>query len=1244
VFCQPTQENDKEEDLLHMDFSQDFADELPEIHVGKTDEVTSIVEKYIGDDITPYIWTKILFAFIYSNCHLSLVDSLEALKNPNITISKDPALQLLLDAFQMMENNFTSVDAVLLRNLSSCMVKFTSKVGDDENDSPHTWGMRERVTSNETTNYFKGLLLFLLHIKHKYTVDLVEKLRITHLSAEQIHKQMLVPKLMYHLAREIPSNPGSVVTYNQYNLVKCFKMDASGNISLLSYPRAGSLFSTGLYIIREGNMFNAISMVHMNKTKHAEDMVIQVQACPVIQNLSKWIQLCKSQPKVKQSFMVVSTAGDLSLKGIKFKKQHYSNLIPNLKQHIYNCLNKIIADEEWKHILQGDGFELLNDWIHGNIIYVYSDNQREIPFKNLKLVDPIPRDSLCQLNAYMQLVFLGCGGGGERFNDINRMEVNQIWANTMGSDIYYHVTHVKQAAVTLQMNRQPAPHKLPPSLIPYFFLFRYITSSLHEDTRSNVPMVFLQTVNESDFSVKDAVSKLFGIGRKDVDLSSVRQLWTSIANTCLGNHSHSATGSAATTSNHTEKTHQRNYMTLDDNFEEQFYSSYHKSLGECPVQHQMSICTISNETMDHSLQILCGKNAVYRHSEQADMCKIACNSYGKHKFYLVEPGGGKTLSLLMPLVSAFISNHFIGIRILVLPYNFLATHQYSSIKQKLNDAFGTQIKVHMITGHSIPDSSTDPLPKNLMEDNHHVLITTIDGMAKILQHHCHILHSWKQRGLLRGIYIDEIQTIFQEYNFRSSYESLSLLSSIGVDVHFLSGTFPTDFILPMMLHLQLVTTQQSYEDIDVVESNATLKPDSTYKIIELDNDNIITKVSNLVLDRLQQSNSPIHIICRDKKDAEALYNQVISDTESLKYKVGFATSDTNQQDLLRTCDEWYDTSLDILITTTVGLVGNENWKCKTVLIFKCIYSLANLIQAMGRLRPEQRGADSMIIQVVSKECTNRNSFYCSSIRRTQEDLFRQFMNNGLLRDTDDIAFKKWFHIDAYIKLLTSNGCFLKTLSFLLYDKEIACCNRCNHCNQCTVNPYRKEPQSMPVAVTPYKPSVSTTTLTNNSSSPVRLKAKRPIYQYENPNLPSKKAMTTSNVDRIHKNTADKKYQSLLQSLKEKCYYCKSHICDGLKCVPYNKCSECLSTQHKVKDCPYQSKSKKRKELNDWLIQRQICIFCFIPYKEVNHEKPCPWSNRVKRMVVTTNSNLPLIERVQKVHASQETFKTWMSNH
>lgn len=143
IYCKPTQEDLKEEDIIHIDYSQDFGDELPEIHMGKTDEITDVVQNYIGDDITPSIWSKILFAFIYSSCHLSLADSLEALKNPNITISKDTTLQVLLEAFQMMENNFTSVDAVLLRNLSTSMVKFTSKVGDDENDTPHSWGMRE---------------------------------------------------------------------------------------------------------------------------------------------------------------------------------------------------------------------------------------------------------------------------------------------------------------------------------------------------------------------------------------------------------------------------------------------------------------------------------------------------------------------------------------------------------------------------------------------------------------------------------------------------------------------------------------------------------------------------------------------------------------------------------------------------------------------------------------------------------------------------------------------------------------------------------------------------------------------------------------------------------------------------------------------------------------------------------------------------------------------------------------------
>jgi hypothetical protein len=584
----PQQVIQEEINFTDIDYSQAFGDTLPEIHNGKVEVVQDIVQNYVGDYITPSIWSKILFAFIYSQCHLSLADFLEALKNPTLSISKDPILQVLFDAFQMMENNFSSVDAVLLRNLSSSMVKFTSKVTDDDNDTPHSWGMRERVTTNETSNYFKGLLVFLIHVKHPYTVNLIEKLQTTHPTAEQIHTQMIIPKLMYHLATEQPSSPGSVVPYNFYNLVKCFKLDASGNISLLSFPRAGSLFSTGLYILREGNMFNAISMVHLKKTHLAENMVSQVQSCPVIQNLSKWIQLCKSQPKVKQSHMVITVEGDLSLKGIKFKKQLYSNLIPNLKQHLYNCLDKIIEDNEWKDILQGKNFELPNDWIHGNIIYTYSDNQHELPLKNLKVKDPIPHDIICELNGIMQLVFLGCGGGGERCNDIKRMEVNQIWASALGHDVYYHVTHVKQYSVTLQENRQPASHKLPPSLIPYFFLFRYIISTIHRDNKNFVPMVFLQTGNDSVFSVKDAVSRVLGIERKDVNMSSVRQLWTSIANTCLVSHHHVSTGAAATSSNHTERTHQRNYMTLEDNFEEQFYQSYHKSLGECPIQHQIA--------------------------------------------------------------------------------------------------------------------------------------------------------------------------------------------------------------------------------------------------------------------------------------------------------------------------------------------------------------------------------------------------------------------------------------------------------------------------------------------------------------------------------------------------------------------------------------------------------------------------------------------------------------------------------
>jgi len=42
IFCQPTKEHN-EEDIHHIDYSQDFGDELPEIHMGKTDDITDTV-------------------------------------------------------------------------------------------------------------------------------------------------------------------------------------------------------------------------------------------------------------------------------------------------------------------------------------------------------------------------------------------------------------------------------------------------------------------------------------------------------------------------------------------------------------------------------------------------------------------------------------------------------------------------------------------------------------------------------------------------------------------------------------------------------------------------------------------------------------------------------------------------------------------------------------------------------------------------------------------------------------------------------------------------------------------------------------------------------------------------------------------------------------------------------------------------------------------------------------------------
>lgn len=66
----------------------------------------------------------------------------------------------------------------------------------------------------------------------------------------------------------------------------------------------------------------------------------------------------------------------------------------------------------------------------------------------------------------------------------------------------------------------------------------------------------------------------------------------------------------------------------------------------------------------------------------------------------------------------------------------------------------------------------------------------------------------------------------------------------------------------------------------------------------------------------------------------------------------YINSGTGNQNLV--AKKWNDDSLRVLITTTLGLVGNESSRTQLVCIVGLLYNLPSIVQAYGRIRPKRR--------------------------------------------------------------------------------------------------------------------------------------------------------------------------------------------------------------------------------------------------------------------------------------------------
>ena len=77
------------------------------------------------------------------------------------------------------------------------------------------------------------------------------------------------------------------------------------------------------------------------------------------------------------------------------------------------------------------------------------------------------------------------------------------------------------------------------------------------------------------------------------------------------------------------------------------------------------------------------------------------------------------------------------------------------------------------------------------------------------------------------------------------------------------------------------------------------------------------------------------------------------------------TSDLSKEDTMGIATMWEQGKFRVLISTTSGLVGNENGECRHLVVVDYIYNLFNVVQSIGRLRPSQRVGGSVRI-ILSK--------------------------------------------------------------------------------------------------------------------------------------------------------------------------------------------------------------------------------------------------------------------------------------
>jgi len=1063
-------------------------------------------------------------------------------------------------------------------NVRTRLAEFEQRELDGSTSGSRTFTLRRGIPR------ITGELDAALRFFYRYPTTIFDSFKSKELltiSKEAMIESAIIPKILFTAAAEEPDDHGRLPIACLYCLSRGFAIKGSTDLTMIECGGFASRISAMLHLLRAGVCGYLVTLSVDNSSEFLSlqemEIVNRIQNGRVTNLLAPYLrrlrEMYSRKPPSKSN--TVNSNGDITSDGFTFPRSIWSTIIPRIEEISRACFHEVFEGETWKLFLEHP--ISMTDWalLEASVV-----EKQSTTWLHDVVVRKDREPVLARVQSILELCFLGLGVGAVRHQEVLRLKVLSCqWHN---SYLYYWTESFKRASLKVSSTPKLVEHRLSLTLSRIVLLGRHALVSALSFDGADVDAFF--PVNPGA-SMVGLVQDLFDFDCPPTALNT-RHLFTSIGNVIFpesgprGSDGCLVSATVLTEkSGHTQSTGRQSYGTWIENSEEAMYDLYHTSLGESSLQPPpLQFTPFSDHVLESSLKTLLGRDAVFRSEHQKLMIEFAANSVSRHAFVALPCGYGKSLSWMIPTLASYLSGRHVGLRIVILPYKFLLGHVVHSALTMLG-LLRKRLVVSFLDSSQIDQ---DRLPVELQEGQvPNLLFLNLDGAATLLRYHLSHLQSLASQGILKRLYLDEFQQILVEYSFRSSYQSLQQLGRVGAPVMCLSGSLPVEMAKPLMSYCGLCDTPQA-GGIDIVSPTDPIGDGFSFDISIVDD--IPAAVAEYVL------NSRVgacHVLCSTVPFVEA-----ISAALSKNLRVLSITGNSSYHDQISCAKSWFHGGYDVLVSTSVALVGNENKECKTIVIAGFLYNVSSLVQAMGRLRPNQRGSSSMV-QVF--RCPFRSGSRHEAKLQSEQVFTTEILQAGCLTQESRELFLSLFTPVGLQEVLSlKEGCYLQHLS-RMYGFVRLPCRRCGLCLEET-----DSPTVVPSGVTTV---TSKHMLSTNCGKPSPTKRSCTVA---NNVLKGQQVAEAENKTII---VLSRKAQWVFDELAYRCLACCKSTCNGECAVG---CFRCGDRSHRHAGCKYTASY-----LAKLLPNKGVCFGCFNTrqHKMKEHDMiSCPLKRRLKRLL------------------------------